>query len=279
MVFLTVHQEGLFLPSLLRTRGEGTILLTKRRRPPRAGWWEQQREGRVGAEQWMMMTKVYKTGKAREKGHTSLCGGVVWEECFIAVENCCIFPTSQRKREHSRRWIKIIWWGHWTRGCLEKACRLLVRRNWWLKLTSKPVKSLSRVRLSTIPWTVAHQAPPSMEFSRQEYRSGLPFPSPGDHPDSLWPHGPHSPWNSPGHNTGVGHLSLLQGIFPTQGLHPGLPHCRCILYQLSHQGSPVDINVTLYACQQLECLPDSLMVIYKQAPFLIKYPIEKKKTC
>ena len=47
-----------------------------------------------------------------------------------------------------------------------------------------------------------------------------------------------SPWNSPGQNTGVGSLSLLQGIFPTQRLNPGLPHCRWILYQLSHKGSP-----------------------------------------
>ena len=39
------------------------------------------------------------------------------------------------------------------------------------------VKSLSRVRLLATPWTVAHQAPPSMGFSRQEYWSGLPFPS------------------------------------------------------------------------------------------------------
>ena len=44
-------------------------------------------------------------------------------------------------------------------------------------------------------------------------------------------------WNSPGHNTGVGNLSLLQGIFPTQGSNPGLPHCKWILYQLSNQGS------------------------------------------
>ena len=42
------------------------------------------------------------------------------------------------------------------------------------------VKSLSRVRLFATPWTVAYQAPPSMGFSRQEYWSGLPFPSPGD---------------------------------------------------------------------------------------------------
>ena len=45
------------------------------------------------------------------------------------------------------------------------------------------VKSLSRVRLVVTPWTVAHQAPPSMGFSRQEYWSGFPFPSPGDLPD------------------------------------------------------------------------------------------------
>ena len=48
----------------------------------------------------------------------------------------------------------------------------------------------------------------------------------------------YKPWNSPGQNTGVSSRSLLQGIFPTQGLNPGLPHCRQILYQLSHQGSP-----------------------------------------
>jgi len=47
-----------------------------------------------------------------------------------------------------------------------------------------------------------------------------------------------SSWNSPGQNTGVGKLSLLQGIFPTQGLNPGLLHCRQIFYQLSHKGSP-----------------------------------------
>ena len=44
----------------------------------------------------------------------------------------------------------------------------------------------------------------------------------------------YSPWNSPGQNTGVGSLSLLQGIFPTQGSTPGLPHCRRILYPLQH---------------------------------------------
>ena len=67
---------------------------------------------------------------------------------------------------------------------------------------------------------------------------------------TLQPHGLQPtrllcPWDSPGKNTRVGSLSLLQGIFLTQGLNPGLPHCRWILYQLSHQGSPsCDINGT-----------------------------------
>ena len=47
-------------------------------------------------------------------------------------------------------------------------------------------------------------------------------------------HGLYSPWNSLGQNTEMGSLSLLHGIFPTQGLNPGLLHCRRILYQLSH---------------------------------------------
>ena len=56
--------------------------------------------------------------------------------------------------------------------------------------------------------------------------------------DSLRPHDLYGPWNSPGQNTGVGSLSPLQGVFPTQGSNPGLPHCGQILYQLSYQESP-----------------------------------------
>ena len=72
------------------------------------------------------------------------------------------------------------------------------------------VKSLSRVRLFATPWTAAHQAPPSMGFSRQEYWSGLPFPSPGDLPDpGIEPRSPalqadaltSEPPGSPKHNT------------------------------------------------------------------------------
>ena len=56
--------------------------------------------------------------------------------------------------------------------------------------------------------------------------------------DSLQPHELYGPWNSPGQNTGVGSLFLLQGILPTQGSKPGLLPCRRILHQLSHKGSP-----------------------------------------
>ena len=126
--------------------------------------------------------------------------------------------------------------------------------------------SLSRVRLFVSSWTIQ-----SMELSRPEYWTGYPFPSPGDLPnpgiksrsptlqadslpaeppgkpwseshsvvsDSLRPHGLCIPWNSSGQDTGVGGLCLPQGIFPTQGSNPGLPHCKQILYRLSHKGSP-----------------------------------------
>ena len=69
-----------------------------------------------------------------------------------------------------------------------------------------------------------------LQYSESESRSVMS--------DSLQPHGLYSPWNSPGQNTGVDSLALLQGIFPTQGSNPGLPHCRQILYQLSYKGSP-----------------------------------------
>ena len=58
--------------------------------------------------------------------------------------------------------------------------------------------------------------------------------------NSLWPHGLYSPWNSPGQNTGVGNFSFLQAIFPTQGSNPDLPHCRQILYHLSHRENFID---------------------------------------
>ena len=104
---------------------------------------------------------------------------------------------------------------------------------------------LSHVQLFGIPWTIACQAPLSMEFFRLEYWSGYLVPSPKDLPnpglkprslilqaDSLLSEPPQKP-----KNTEVGSLSLLQGIFPTQESNPSLLHYRWILYQLSYQGN------------------------------------------
>ena len=97
------------------------------------------------------------------------------------------------------------------------------------------MKSLSHVQLFAIPRIVIYQAPPSMGFSRQEYWSGLPFPSPG--------------------------------IFPTQGSNPGIPRCKQTLHPLSHQGRSKDTrhdpNRSLFAFT-----PDSLPPIQDKFPGL-----------
>ena len=77
----------------------------------------------------------------------------------------------------------------------------------------------------------------------------------------------YNPWNSPGHNTGVGSSSLLQGVFPTQGSNPDLPHCRWILYQLSHQearscGRMYSNSVTLYQWPGLTHNSQSCCYVY-----------------
>ena len=74
--------------------------------------------------------------------------------------------------------------------------------------------------------------------------------------DSLWPHGLYSTWNSPGQNTELGSLSLLQQIFPIQESNRGLLHYRQILYQLSYQGSP-----KMILCQDVKKPPNHAVVI------------------
>ena len=73
--------------------------------------------------------------------------------------------------------------------------------------------------------------------------------------NSLRPRGLYHPWNSPGRNTGVGSLSLFQGIFPAQGSNPGLPHCGWILYQLSHKGSSRILEWVAYPFSRGSSLP------------------------
>ena len=72
-------------------------------------------------------------------------------------------------------------------------------------------------RLLRVPWTARWSNP--VNPKRKSESHSVVF-------DSLWPHRLYSPWNFPGQNTGVGSLSLLLGIFPTQGSNPDLPHCR-----------------------------------------------------
>ena len=94
------------------------------------------------------------------------------------------------------------------------------------------------------PWTVAHQAPLSVGFSRQDYWSGLPCPSPGDLP------------------------------YPV--IEPGSPHCRQILYHLSYQASPVHLNKSYFiihlksVVKALQKLPSAQNL--RNDPFFPKYP-------
>ena len=72
--------------------------------------------------------------------------------------------------------------------------------------------------------------------------------------------------DSPGKNTGVGCNALLQGTFPTQGLNPGLPHCRWIRYQLSYQGSPINMLILpkyiIYASVQFSSIAQSCPTLW-----------------
>ena len=85
------------------------------------------------------------------------------------------------------------------------------------------VKSLSCVQLFATPWTVAYRLL--------------------------------HPWDFPGKSAGVDCYFLLQGIFPTQGSNPSLPHCRQTLYHLSHQGSPLFVWTVLITAILLLSLP------------------------
>ena len=118
----------------------------------------------------------------------------------------------------------------------------------------KVLASQSCPTLFEITWTVDRQAPLPIEFSRKEYWSGLPFPSPGDLPNSrIEPRCPAlrvvtlpAELSGKPKNIGVGSLSLFQGIFLTEELTQGLLHCRRILFQLSYQGSQKSGTCSLF---------------------------------
>ena len=119
-----------------------------------------------------------------------------------------------------RLWFHVLWFGRTKTGC-----SAILEKKFSVGLL---LSHFSRIRLCETPWTAAHQAPPSLGFSRQEHWSGLPFPSPVHESekwkwnrsvvsDPQWPHGLQPtrflrPWDFLGKSTGVG--------------------CRCLLHQL-----------------------------------------------
>ena len=127
------------------------------------------------------------------------------------------------------------------------------------------VKSESEVaqcaQLLVTPWTAAYQAPLLdvfkylifLNLSHCPVSFALKVKVTRSSPTLCDPTEPlYSPWHSPGQNTGVGSLSLLQGIFPTQGLNPGLPHCRRIFLPAEPQGKSKNTGVgSLSLLQQI----------------------------
>ena len=104
--------------------------------------------------------------------------------------------------------VNLVWWLEWI-------------SQWTWNLTEEEERNLFRYDMCV--------------FSHRSIMSNSLLPC------GLWPTRVLCPWGSPGKNTGVGCHALCQGIFLTQGLSPGLPYCRWILYHLSYQGNPGDL--------------------------------------
>ena len=222
---------------------------------------------------------------ARKKGETETMNGVSNKLIFISYcQSVLRRPAASASRSPAlpyTHWVRHWGVAVWT-NCL---CSCV----------------LSRVQVFVTPWTVAHHALCSWDspgkntaifFSKgsswlNDQLSFLAYPSSEGvlfyyqchlkkilmHAKvwesesrsvmsySLLPHGLYSSWNSPGQNTGLDSLSLLQEIFRTQGSNPGLPHCRRILYQLSfenhwHRGLHVFQSTVPYfvPCIFIKCL-------------------------
>ena len=130
-----------------------------------------------------------------------------------------------KSRKSRNTWSNRQIWPWSTEWSRAKANRILPRESMYMLLLLL-LSHFSHVRLCATPQMAAHQAPPSLGFFRQEYWSGLPFPSPMHESekwkwsrwvmsDSSWPHGLQPtrllhPWDFPGKSTGVGCHCLLQ---------------------------------------------------------------------
>ena len=128
-----------------------------------------------------------------------------------------------------QRW----WWRWWDKSEHWISSVLLSSHKVQLRLPKSQSSLFLKIYLSNSIWVTCSRCSDSRFLVQESESESHSVVS-----DSLRPHGLYSPWNSPGQNTGVGSHSLLQGIFSTQGLNWGVLHCRQILYQLSHKGSP-----------------------------------------
>ena len=158
---------------------------------------------------FLMMSSVYGLTNRMTADSFVVLLSRSWTSCSIQDSNCCFLTRIQV----SQQIAKMVWYSHLSKSSPQFAMIHTVKIFSIVNETEIDFfflkfpfflwkwKSLSCVQLFVTPWTIQ-----SMEFL--------------------------------GQNTGVGSLSLLQGIFPTQGSNPGLLHCRQILYQLSHKGSP-----------------------------------------
>ena len=130
-------------------------------------------------------------------------------------------------------------WGRTESDTTEATWRQQQQRDWYIVKGKVKVKSLSRVRLFATPWTLAYEAPPPMEFSRQEYWSGCHF--------------------------------LLQGIFPTQGSNPSLPHCK---QPFLPSESPGKLPVYTKGSINLALAPPGVHSRYNPLPLSVGVPWE-----
>ena len=117
---------------------------------------------------------------------------------------------------------------------LKRPRRESLRLHWWTHKDAQPMSSCSSSSycLTATTWESMRPNCPAKLFPNYWTIKILWSESCSVVSNSLRPHGLYS------QNTGVGRLSLLQGIFPTQGLNKHFPHCRRIVYHLSHKGSP-----------------------------------------
>ena len=180
-------------------------------------------------------------------GYRSVQGGKYWS--FLSTKSWRLNMISRLLESITDSMDMYLRWANsrrqWRReasGVLQSMGLRRVRQ--WLHNCACVLTCFSCVQLFATLWLIALHAPLSMGFSRQEYWGALPCPPPGDLPNpgieprSLTLQADSLPAKPQGKskNTGMGSLSLLQQIFPTQESNRGLWHWRWILYQLIYQG-------------------------------------------